>query len=306
MVPVESTVVETIEAKNMILITGGEGQLGKSLTVLAKSLSYSNVSLNRKELDIIDKFSVQDAITRLKPELVVNCAAWTNVEEAENYPKQATEINAYGALNLAEACKSIGTRFFQISTDYVFSGNKNEPWDENDAKSPTSHYGISKSDGEDFVLNSYPEGSFIIRTSWLYGAEGENFLTKILKKIDSQEKNLRIVDDQIGQPTLVSDLALRILEMSDISLNSKIYHASNTGQASWFEFASRILKLKNHSSEILTAIRTEDYVSKARRPAFSVLGQSAWSDTGLLPMRNWETALIEVLGSSEDAKADSR
>ncbi len=296
--------VETIEAKNMILIVGGDGQLGKSLTALAKSLSYHCVSLNRKELDIVDKSSVHDAITGLKPDLVVNCAAWTNVEEAEKYPKQAIEINAYGALNLAEACKSIGARFFQISTDYVFSGNKNEPWEENDVKSPISEYGISKSVGEDFVLNSYPEGSFIIRTSWLYGADGDNFLTKVLKKINSQEKYLRIVDDQIGQPTLVSDLAMRILEMSNMRLNSKIYHASNTGQASWFDFASRIVSLKNQSSEIIKAIRTEDYVSIARRPAFSVLGQSAWTDTGLLPMRNWETALTEVLGYAESTKGD--
>ena len=116
--------VETIEAKNMILIAGGEGQLGSSLNVLAKSMSYSCISLNRKELDITDKSSVYQAVEKFKPSLVVNCAAWTNVDEAESHPEQATRINAGGALNLAEACKSIDARVFQISTDYVFSGNK--------------------------------------------------------------------------------------------------------------------------------------------------------------------------------------
>ena len=287
--------VETIEAKNMILIAGGEGQLGSSLNVLAKSMSYSCISLNRKELDITDKSSVYQAVEKFKPSLVVNCAAWTNVDEAESHPEQATRINAGGALNLAEACKSIDARFFQISTDYVFSGNKQEPWAENEVKSPISHYGVSKSEGEDLVLGCYPENSFIIRTSWLYGLEGNNFLTKILQKIKAQETKLRIVNDQVGQPTLVTDLAARILLMSSIKLNSKIYHATNTGQASWYDFASRIFKLQNQPIEHISAIQTRDYNSVAMRPAFSVLGQSAWEDSGLSPMRNWENALDEVL-----------
>lgn len=296
--------VETIEAKRMILITGGEGQLGRSLNALAKSMSYSCISLNRTELDITDKSSAYQVIKNLKPSLVVNCAAWTNVDEAERHPQQVTEINAFGALNLAEACKSAGTRFFQISTDYVFSGDKQEPWNENDVKSPISHYGVSKSEGEDLVLKSYSENSFIIRTSWLYGLEGNNFLTKILQKIKTQETRLRIVDDQIGQPTLVTDLAARILQMSSIKLNSKIYHATNTGQASWYDFASRIFNLQNQPLEHISAIQASDYNSVARRPAFSVLGQSAWADSGLSPMRNWSEALDEVLRGQVIAEGD--
>lgn len=292
--------VETIEANNMILVVGGEGQLGKSLSTTAKAMSYSSMSLNRKELDVTKKISVDQVIKSLKPNLVVNCAAWTNVDEAEKYPEQATEINAYGALNLAQACKSVEARFFQISTDYVFSGNKQIPWDENDAKSPASSYGVSKSLGEDLVLESYPENSFIIRTAWLYGLDGSNFLTKILQKIEAQEKDIRIVDDQFGQPTLVSDLATRILQMSNITLNSKIYHATNTGKASWFDFASRILLLKNQPTEYISAIKTKDFNSIAKRPIFSVLGQSAWTDSDLLPMRDWEEALTEVLRNPKE------
>ena len=296
--------VETIEAKKMILIAGGEGQLGRSINSMARSMSYSCLSLSRKELDVTDNSSVRQVIRSIKPNLVVNCAAWTNVDEAERYPEQATEINAGGALNLADACKTIGARFFQISTDYVFSGNNKQPWGENDTKSPISHYGVSKSKGEDLVLGSYAENSFIIRTSWLYGLEGDNFLTKILRKIQAEETELRIVDDQIGQPTLVTDLAKRILQMSRIELKSKIYHASNTGQASWFDFASRIFSLQNQPMEHISAIQTRDYNSVAKRPAFSVLGQSAWADSGLPPMREWNEALTEVLRGSERVRGD--
>lgn len=294
--------VETIEAKIMILIAGGEGQLGRSLNAMAKSMSYRCVSLNSKELDVTDKSSVRQVISSLKPSLVVNCAAFTQVDKAEQHREQATRINAGGALNLAVACKSINARFFQISTDYVFSGNKNQPWDENDIKSPISHYGVSKSQGEDFVLECYPENSFIIRTSWLYGLEGTNFLTKILQKIEAKETNIRVVKDQIGQPTLVTDLAGRILKMSAIELKSKVYHATNTGQASWFDFASKIFVLQNKSLEAISAIETTDYNSIARRPAYSVLGQSAWADTGLAPMRNWSDALQELLEGKAQAE----
>jgi len=296
--------VETIEEKDMILVAGGDGQLGTSLKTAAKAGSYSSISLNRNELDITDKTSVNQVIKSLKPNLVVNCAAWTNVDEAEKFPERATEINAYGAQNLAEACKNVDARFFQISTDYVFSGNKQDPWDENDAKSPISSYGLSKSLGEDLVLEAYSENSFIIRTAWLYGLEGNNFLTKILQKIENQEKNLRIVDDQIGQPTLASDLAERILDMSKIKLNSQIYHATNTGQASWFDFASRIFSLRNQSTEYISAIQTKDYETVAKRPAFSVLGQSAWIDSGLPPMREWDEALAEVLQKPTSMKEE--
>lgn len=297
--------VETIEAKNMILIAGGGGQLGRSLSALAKSMSCRSISLNREELDITDKSSVNQLVKELKPELVVNCAAWTNVDAAESHPEEATRINAGGALILAEACKSIGARFFQISTDYVFSGDKQDPWGEHDVKSPVSHYGVTKSEGEDLVLHSYPENSYIIRTSWLYGLNGSNFLTKILRKIEAQDTKLRIVDDQIGQPTLVTDLAARILQMASIELNSKIYHATNTGQASWYDFAARIFTLQNKSVEHLSAIQTKDYNLVARRPAFSVLGQSAWENSGLSPMRNWGDALDEVLRGKKLAESDS-
>ena len=296
--------VETIKANNMILIAGGDGQLGRSLKITAKARSFSSVSLNRHELDITDKTSVSEFIKSLKPNLVVNCAAWTNVDEAENYPERATEVNAYGALNLAEACKSVGARFFQISTDYVFSGNKQTPWGENDAKSPISSYGLSKSLGEELVLNAYSQNAFIIRTAWLYGLEGNNFLTKILQKIESGDTKLKMVDDQIGQPTLASDLAARILDMSNIKLNSQIYHATNTGQASWFEFASRIFSLRNQSTEYISAIQTKDYETVAKRPVFSVLGQSAWIDSGLSPMREWGEALNEVLRKPISVKED--
>ena len=279
----------------MILITGGDGQLGKALSTAARSMFYDSTTLGRKELDITNKSSVIDVVKSINPNVVINCAAWTNVDEAEKYPDLAIEVNAYGALNLAEASKVVNAKFFQLSTDYVFSGEKNEPWDEYDTKSPVSKYGLSKSMGEDFVLESYPENSFIIRTAWLYSLGGNNFLTKMLEKIEKNEGNLKIVSDQYGQPTSVTDLAERIITMLYLELHSKIFHATNTGQASWYEFASIIYKLRGQSSPHILPIQSSEFASPAKRPAYSVLGQSAWANSNLMPMRNWQEALTELL-----------
>jgi dTDP-4-dehydrorhamnose reductase len=287
--------VETLKATKMILIAGGDGQLGKALSAAARSMLYISNALGREELDITDKSSVNDVVKDLKPDIVINCAAWTNVDAAEKYPEKALEINAYGARNLAEASKNVNARFFQLSTDYVFSGEKKEPWDEYDTKSPISSYGLSKSLGEDFVLESYPENSYIIRTAWLYSLGGHNFLTKMLEKIEKNEGNLKIVADQYGQPTSVTDLAERIITMLYLELNSKIFHATNTGEASWYEFASIIYKLRGQSSSHILPIQSVEFVSPAKRPAYSVLGQSAWANSNLMPMRNWQEALTELL-----------
>jgi len=287
--------VETIKASKMILIAGGAGQLGQALNAAAKSMSYNSIALSRKELDLTNKSSVYEVVRSLNPGIVINCAAWTNVNEAEKYPERALEINAYGAQNLAEASKSVNARFFQLSTDYVFSGEKNEPWDEGDVKSPISSYGLSKSIGEDLVLETYAENSFIIRTAWLYGLGSSNFLTKMLEKIETNEANMKVVADQYGQPTSVTDLAERIISMLYLELNSKIFHATNSGQASWFEFASKIYNLRGQSSFHIQPIQSAEFISPARRPSFSVLGQSAWAKSNLAPMRNWEDALTELL-----------
>ena len=292
--------VETIKANMMILISGGDGQLGKSIETAAKLMSYSCTALSREELDITSKNSVHETMKSLNPDFVINCAAWTNVDEAESHPEKAFEVNAYGALNLAEASKSVNARFFQISTDYVFSGEKIKPWDESDIKSPISVYGLSKSMGEDLVLETYPENSFIIRTAWLYGLVGHNFLTKVLQKIESNEVNLRIVADQHGQPTSITDLAERIILMLNLELNSNIFHATNTGQASWFEFASEIYNLRGQPSSHILPIQSTEFISPAKRPAYSVLGQAAWANSNLTPMRNWQEALAEILDETSD------
>ena len=279
----------------MILIAGGEGQLGKSLRAAAQAMTYQSSALSRKELDLTNKSSVHEVVNNLKPDIVINCAAWTNVDEAEKFPELAIEVNAYGALNLAEASKGVNARFFQLSTDYVFSGDKNEPWDEYDTKSPISSYGLSKSMGEDFVLECYPDNAFIIRTAWLYSLGGSNFLTKMLKKIENNETKLKVVADQYGQPTSVTDLAERIISMLYLELNSNIFHATNTGQASWYGFASKIYQLCGQPSSHILPIQSVEFVSPAKRPSYSVLGQSAWENSNLKPMRDWQEAITELL-----------
>jgi dTDP-4-dehydrorhamnose reductase len=287
--------VETSKANKMILIAGGDGQLGKSLHAAIQAMSYQSSALSREELDLTNMSSVNEVVNYLKPDVVINCAAWTNVDEAEKFPERAIEVNAYGAFNLAEASKVVNARFFQLSTDYVFSGDKNEPWDEYDTKSPISSYGLSKSMGEDFVLECYPDNAFIIRTAWLYSLRGNNFLTKMLEKIENNETKLKVVADQYGQPTSVTDLAERIISMLYLELNSNIFHATNTGQASWFEFATKIYQLRGQSSSHILPIQSVEFVSPAKRPQYSVLGQSAWENSNLKPMRDWQIALTELL-----------
>jgi dTDP-4-dehydrorhamnose reductase len=287
--------VETFKANKMILIAGGDGQLGKSLRAATQAMSYPSSALSREELDLTNMSSVHEVVNNLKPDVVINCAAWTNVDEAEKFPERAIEVNAYGALNLAVASKGVNARFFQLSTDYVFSGDKNEPWDEYDTKSPISSYGLSKSMGEDLVLECYPDNAYIIRTAWLYSLGGNNFLTKMLEKIENNEAKLKVVADQYGQPTSVTDLAERIVSILYLELNSNIFHATNTGQASWYEFASKIYQLRGQSSSHILPIQSREFISPAKRPPYSVLGQSAWENSNLKPMRDWQEALTELL-----------
>ena len=287
--------VETVEVKPMILVTGADGQLGQALEKSARRSNVQSIGLSRLNCDITDKKQVYDTLQKIKPSLVINCAAWTNVDQAEVHPGQATEINAYGAQNLAFACRSISATFFQISTDYVFSGETFGVWAEDDIKSPCSVYGASKSLGEDLVLETYPEKSYVIRTAWLYSFSGSNFLRTILNRINSNRLELRVVSDQIGQPTSATDVAERIIQMSKKNLNSQIFHATNSGEATWFDFACEIYRLKGLSTSLITPITSNELDQIAKRPTSSVLGHSAWINSGMNPMRNWRDALASTI-----------
>ena len=276
------------------LITGGSGQLGTALSRELGKRDFEVISPKSGDFDITNQKKVDKLISRLKPTVVVNCAAWTNVESAEIHEDSAFKINAEGAANLAQAAKDCNAKFVQISTDYVFSGSTAVPWKISDLPNPKSAYGRTKADGERKVLLGYAKNTFIVRTSWLYSPWGKNFV-KVIASQARMGKNLRVVDDQVGQPTSAIDLAIQIINLALSELPPGIYHATNNGEASWFDLALFVVSVMGKEESILTPIKSSEYDSKVIRPSYSVLDNSCWSNTKLLPMRDWKIALLEIM-----------
>ena len=282
------------------LIIGGNGQLGKSLSSVLNARGIEYQAIGSEELDI--RFSEQTLtfINSVKPSIIVNAAAWTDVDEAESNFEGALAVNALGVQNLVLAAKSVNAIFVQISTDYVFSGLGSKPWTVDGHCSPVTAYGKSKKAGEKETLDNYLERSYVFRTAWLYSQWGKNFaktMTRLALKESEQNKEVRVVNDQVGQPTFGTDLANQIVDSVTSKLPFGIYHATNSGKASWFEYAKEIFKFVNADSNRLIPIPSTEFPSKAKRPFFSVLDHEKWATTGIPVMRNWRSALADAMPS---------
>jgi dTDP-4-dehydrorhamnose reductase len=278
------------------LLTGGSGQLATTLAQLLDREGISFVAPSKSELDITQTSSIAKLID-LKPSLIVNCAAYTAVDKAESEPEAAYSVNATGARNVASAAKELKAQLIHISTDYVFSGESFTPWKVDSLTSPTTQYGKSKLAGEEAVQEIYPEGSWILRTAWLYSPFGKNFVKTMIKKALSEATELCVVDDQLGQPTSTFDVAERIINLEKGSIPPGIYHATNSGQASWLEFTKEIFQLSGVSTDRITPVSSAEYVTPAKRPKFSVLDHSRWIEVGMNGLRSWESALRDVYPS---------
>jgi dTDP-4-dehydrorhamnose reductase len=278
------------------LLTGGSGQLATTLAQLLDREGISFVAPSKSELDITQTSSI-DKMIDLKPSLIVNCAAYTAVDKAESESEAAYSVNATGARNVTSAAKELKAQLIHISTDYVFSGESFTPWKVDSPTSPSTQYGKSKLAGEEAVQEIYPECSWILRTAWLYSPFGKNFVKTIIKKAISEKNELRVVDDQLGQPTSTFDVAERIIELERGSISPGIYHATNSGQASWFEFTQEIFQLSGVSTDRITSVSSAEYVTPAKRPKFSVLDHSRWIELGMSGLRPWEGALRDVYPS---------
>ena len=277
------------------LIVGGNGQLGRAMQAELSKSGIEFLALDRSLLDITKESDIARILKEELPDIVLNAAAWTNVDDAECAEEEARLINAYGPSLLAKACASIDAKFVHISTDYVFSGVSNEPWDEGAALAPVSAYGRTKAEAEQLVQASYGNSSFILRTAWLYSPWGHNFV-KTMVRIALQEASMvDVVYDQIGQPTSALDLAGQIRQMIGRNVASGIYHATNAGQATWFEFAQYIFKLAGADPDRVRPVNSVHSPRLAKRPSYSVFGHQHWIKEGLAPMRNWQEALQEVL-----------
>lgn len=256
------------------LIIGGDGMLGADLC----KVFHDAEKLTHQELDITDKRQVIDFIKELKPDVVINAAAYTNVDGCEDNIELAFEVNGYGPGYIAEACSEIKAQLIHFSTDYVFDGSKKE-YVESDTPNPINVYGESKLLGEQKIIKAL-ENYKIIRTSWLFGMHGENFVGAMLN-LSSQMEYVKVVNDQYGKPTYTKDLAYKTSEIID--LEPGIYHITNEGTCTWYEFASAIIE------NVEPSISSE-YPMKANRPKYSVL-----ANTKTEPLRHWKYALNDYL-----------
>jgi dTDP-4-dehydrorhamnose reductase len=272
------------------LITGGNGQLARALFEAMKT-SNQAILLPKEELDVTDEQTVEKVFKKFSPEYVFHTAAYTAVDSCEKEQVTAFQINSLGAFNIAKACKSIGAVMIYISSDYVFDGKSNLPYIETDSPNPLSIYGLSKWLGEELVGKTLSE-SYIVRTSWLYGHGGLNFVHTMLKFAVSN-KEVKVVSDQVGSPTYVNDLARILIQLIEKKYGT--YHVSNKGQCSWYQFAQAIFEYAGSDSSLVQPITTGEYGASAPRPAYSLLSVNKLISSDLTEPRHWKEALKDYL-----------
>ena len=275
-----------------LLVVGAGGMLGHDL--ISGLNGHDVTGLTRSELDITDEAATRAALEGF--DVVINAAAFTAVDDAQQNEDLAFAINADGARNLAKACRKAGALLVQVSTDYVFDGESRTPYPEDAAPNPRSVYGASKWAGEQAVLQEHPEGSLIVRTSWLYGTHGNSFPRTILRA-GLHRETLDVVDDQRGQPTWTMDVAVIIKNLINQGITSGIFHATNSGSTTWHGFATKLFELAGWDPARLRTSSTEAFPRPAPRPAWSVLGHKNWAEHGIPSPRIWEVALEEAWGA---------
>lgn len=277
------------------LITGGSGQLGIAVSRELDKHGIAFDAWSSKDLNITQSSTVGKAIGNLSPTVIINCAAWTDVDRAESQELDASRVNSAGPENLALAAKPSNSRLIHVSTDYVFSGESQSPWQISDEINPQTAYGRTKAMGESRVLASHPENSFVVRTAWLYSPWGKNFAKTMTKLALKGGGEVRVVKDQVGQPTSAIDLAKQLVELGLSTSPAGIYHGTNSGQATWFDFAQEIFKLSGADVGRVTPVSSSEYPRPAKRPSYSVLSHDGWASTSVEPLRDWRIALADAM-----------
>lgn len=274
-----------------VIVTGYKGQLGFDVYHFLLERNYNNVlAIDSNDLDITKESLVQDFMEREKPDIIIHCAAYTAVDKAEENKLMCFDVNVNGTKYLIEAAKKAQAKFVYISTDYIFSGDKDGEYEIYDQPNPISAYGESKYLGEVETLKYHKH--FIIRISWVFGKNGNNFV-KTMLKLAKERDSLTIVSDQIGSPTYTKDLSRLIVDMIETE-NYGTYHATNEGFCSWYDFAKEIFELSNINIE-LKPIKTLEYPTKAIRPMNSSLSKKSLIQNGFKPLDSWQDALKRYL-----------
>ena len=279
----ESAKHQSLNTSKPLLVTGAKGMLGQDLCPILEDAGYEVIETDIDTLDITSAEQVNQVLKDKMPEVVIHCAAYTNVDRAEEDLKTAELINVTGTENIADACGKLGITMVYISTDYVFDGTKDSPYTPQDKPNPINNYGMTKYEGEEAV-RSFCEKHYIARTSWLYGHHGKNFVETMLSLKDKEE--LKVVNDQIGCPTWTVELANGILKLLD-SKPYGTYHVCGSGHTSWYGFAKEIFKLSGLEVN-LKPCTTDEFPRAAKRPAFSIM-----ENEGIC--RNWQFALKDYL-----------
>jgi len=280
-----------------ILVTGANGQLGESINSFVKQQKTSDsfIFVTRDQLDLSSFSNIQHYFETHKFDLIINCAAYTAVDKAEYYREEADMINHLAIEKIAEIAKNNNIKLIHISTDFVFDGLKQKPYFESDATSPLNLYGQTKLEGENAILSVMKFNAIIIRTSWLYSEYGNNFVATILR-LTQKNSNLNIVSDQIGSPTYAGDLAQAILQIikSDkfnvLEKASEVYHYSNDGECSWYDFAKEIVNISGAKC-LISPIKAKDYPTAAKRPKYALMSKKKISKEFDLKIISWKDSL---------------
>ncbi len=282
-----------VEFREPFLVIGSKGMLGTDLVACLLDSGKSAVGVDVEEIDIRQRNSVRDAVARYAPRTIINVAAVTDVDGCETGQGEAFRVNAQGPANLAEVLSETGGGLLHMSTDYVFAGSKGSPYIETDRIDPVGVYGKSKAQGEMRVREILPDRHCIVRTQWLYGLHGKNFVEAILAAATTSDV-LRVVHDQRGSPTYAADLAKALVQLCDKSVSGTV-HITNSGEATWHEFATAIIELVGATNVRVEPITTEELGRPAPRPAYSVLDNSKFERLVGSRLRHWRDALKDYL-----------
>ncbi len=279
------------------LVTGASGQLGHDLVISLKERGYETLSPPHNELDFSDKISVDAYFADNKPDIVFHCGAWTAVDLAETEKEKCRKTNVDGTRFITEACRRLSIPILYISTDYVFNGSGQKPWETDDTTEPINEYGLSKRDGEE-IVRKYPK-HYIVRISWVFGTNGKNFV-KTMLSLAKKTNIVRVVDDQIGALTYTQDLSPLLIDITEKG-HYGTYHAHNEGFCSWYDVASKIFELSNIQMEVVP-IPTSEYPLPAKRPLNSMLSTKSITDAELNLLPEWKNALSRFLNEILEPK----
>jgi dTDP-4-dehydrorhamnose reductase len=284
-----------------ILVTGCNGQLGYDVVNEIEKRGYTAIGVDIQDMDITDSLSAEKVIKEANPDAVIHCAAWTAVDAAEDNVEQCRLVNVTGTRNIVNICKTLDIKMAYVSTDYVFDGQGNRPWLPDDERKPLNVYGQTKYEGELAVENNLSK-YFIVRIAWVFGVNGKNFVRTMLD-LGKTQRNLTVVDDQIGSPTYTFDLARLLVDMAEAEKYGR-YHATNEGFCSWYEFACEIFRQTaeinpTYKDIVVVPVDSSAYPAKAKRPSNSRMSKDKLSDNGFDRLPSWQDALSRYLKEIE-------